>query len=592
MTRDISGDWAVGVAGRLRGKDDVNRLAIALGPVRSIIRCVDSSTPPMAVDWAAVGQDERGSPLSQSHTDFRGARIAINPLPVLEDRLDPADQIDVCVGQALHEAFHSKHSRDIWLRTLIKQDQFLDVPAFEPLRVAVWLLNVAEDPRIEGLGTADWPGFRPYVDRLLDWLWDEQARHGLTGVPDEVGHTVAERMRVAFLGARYPGRVTGSSEAAQEALWWADWRQAYADGRVDAPGTVQAGLDRLGQDPAVGREMAEMAAKDEQERRAAETLRQMIERLVAEGVEGAPDACSSRGAEQSVLTEEEAEQVRELVREGLRTVEPVIRARGSRQPAVRVRRPVETAGSRRAYIGRPDPLTEAVRAALVFRQERPRHDVKLQRSGELDDEELWRFAAGDDRLFTERVVEARPDTALGMLVDISGSMLNGGRLARAQRLAQILLVAAMDTEGVTPWVWAHTGDSDAGEGADVFTIWEPGDPATRLGLLGSLDNGNNYDGHSLAVVVGEMAQREQPQKVVLVLSDGQPAGSNYGGAEAFAHMRQVCRWAESQGVSVISIAVDGGLRPADQAAMYDHWLPFTSDRQLPRDLAALLRRIV
>jgi nitric oxide reductase activation protein len=237
-------------------------------------------------------------------------------------------------------------------------------------------------------------------------------------------------------------------------------------------------------------------------------------------------------------------------------------------------------------------MVEAMRAALVFRQERPQHDVKLQRSGEMDDEELWRWSTGDDRLFTERVVEARPDTALGMLVDISGSMRGGGKIQRAQRLAQILLAAASDTEGVTPWVWAHTGDSETGEGADVFTVWEPGDPASRLGLIGSLDNGNNYDSYALGVVADRMRSMEQEQKVLLVLSDGQPAGTDYGGAEAHDHMRQVCRWAEAQGVTVISIAIDGALNAAAQAAMFGdgNWVPYTSDRQLPRDLTAILGR--
>ena len=306
MTRDISSEWTGGTAGRLRGRDDINRLAIALGPVRTVVRTVDDSSPAMAVDWAAVGQDEKGSPLSQSYTDFRGGRLAINPLPVLEDRLDPADQIDVCVGQGLHEAFHSKHSRDIWLRTLLRPDGEREVPAFEPLRVAAWLLNVAEDVRIEALGTADWPGFAAYIERLLDWLWDEVEKRESGGVPEEVGITVASRLRVAFLGARYPDRIAGSPEVALEASWWADWRAAYAEGRVTASDTVRAGLDRLGEDPEVKREMAEMVRKDEEERKAHETLRQLIERMLDEGVDGAPRPCSSHRAEQSVLSEPDA----------------------------------------------------------------------------------------------------------------------------------------------------------------------------------------------------------------------------------------------------------------------------------------------
>jgi hypothetical protein len=546
----------------------------------------------MQVEWAAVGQDDRGHPLSQSYTDFRGARIAVNPLPVLENALDPGDQVDVCVFQALHEAGHSQHTRDLWFSTLLDTSSEEEKPRFEPLRVAAWLLNIAEDTRSEGLTVKEWPGFAGYFDRGLDWLWDEHQRgtEGQEAARSEHS-ALKDRMRLAFRGARFPERSASETPAeAEEAAWWTKWQADYSAGALSPSGAVRRGLDRLAEDPAAEREMAEMTIRDAEDRKQAETMRQMLERLLAEGVDGVAKACAEVGG--LPLDDEEREAVRRLLDEGLENINPVIKARGSKQPAIRLRRPMETLESKRAFVGRPDPMVEAMRAALVFRPERPRFDVKLQRRGEMDDEELWRFGVGDDRLFTERVVEARPDTALGLLVDVSGSM-RGKKLQTAQRLAQILLAAASDAEGVTPYVWAHTGDSyEHGEGADVFTIWEPGDPATRLGLIGTLDNGNNYDGAAIEVCVSQLRKAEQAQRVLMVISDGLPAGQNYGGAEAHAHVRQVCRWAESVGVDVISIAVDGALGEAAQAAMYPSWLPYTSDRQLPRDLTKVLSRYV
>lgn len=588
----LSDDWTGGLHRGLRGRDVENRLALVLGPVQSVIRVVDPRTPPMRVEWAAVGRDASGSPLSMSATDFRGGRCVINPLPVLEDRLEPADQVDVSIGQALHEASHSKSTRDVWFSTLLRpkrnpDDWESEEPAFEPLRVAAWLLNVAEDVRVEGLTAAEWPGFAPYFDRLLDWLWEESNKREPAPTPHPA---LDARMRTAFMGARFFARAAATAPDASEMAWWRDWAADHVAGHCTPSETVQRGLDRLGEDEQAANEMAAMAVEDREQRKAGEDARRMLERLLAEGVDGM-QSCVMGEAEGSELSEAMSEAVDKLVREGLSTVAPIIRHRGAAQPEMRHRKPLESVESRRAFVGRPDPMVEAMRSALVFRQESPRHDLKLQRRGELDDEELWRWAAGDDRLFTERIVEDRPDTALGMLVDISGSMA-GRKLRTAQRLAQILLAAAMDKEGVTPHVWAHTGDGEYGAGADVFTVWEPGDPATRLGLIGSLDNGNNYDGHAIAYCADRLRQMEQPQKVLLVLSDGYPAGSGYGGAEAQAHMRQVCRWAAGQGVTVIQIAIDESLRPADQAAMFGEgmWVPYTSDRQLPRDLTRLLER--
>lgn len=593
MSRWLHDDWTGAAHRRLRGNADAaNRLAIVLGPVQSAIRVVDPRRPATRVLWATV---ESGR--SQSYTDFRGGEIRINPLPVLEDRLSPEEQVDVSIFQALHEAGHSRDTRALWYSTLLRTVEGREEPAFEPLRVATWLLNIAEDVRSEGNTQAEWPGFRGYFERGLDWLWSEQARREGFELPTGPGHTVVDRLRVAFIGARFRDRVdTPVDEAlAAEYDWWAAWQADHTAGRATPAETVGRGLDRIGQDPGAKREMEAEAEADRKAREEGEQARRQLQRLAEQGFEGL-EVCAVDALGPSELDADTGAEVEQLVREGMVAVTPIIKSRGAKQPQMRYRRPLETPESRRQFIGRPDPVTEAMRSALVFRQERPLADLKLQRSGEVDDEELWRWSTGDDRVFTERAIESRPDTALGMLVDVSGSMQShtGGesKLRTAQRLAQILLAAALDTEGLTPYVWAHTGDTEMGDGSDTFEVWAPGDPVTRLGLIGSIQNGNNYDGHAIALVADRMRQMEQPQKVLLVLSDGYPAGDGYGGAQAQQHVRQVCRWAEGQGVTVIQIAIDQSLRPVDQAAMFGdgNFVLYTSDRQVPRDLVRILSR--
>jgi hypothetical protein len=595
MTRDLSSYWTGNAAARIDGRSDTHRLAVVLGMVRSVVRVIDSRTPRMEVDWAAVGSDDAGHPLSQSYTDFRGGRMALNPLPILDGKLDAATQVDVSIGQALHEASHSVHLRDIWYSTLLRpRDTIRDgaigpaeLPVFEPMRLAVWLLNVAADAHDEGATAAEWPGFAGYFEVLLDWLWGEVDRGATMAEESALG----DALRTAFMGVRFHGRspATTPQEAAEQD-WWRGWADDYATGRLSPSETVRDGLDRLRQNPAVASEMAEMTIKDAEERKAGEDLRRLIERLAEEGVAGLR-ACSGLLAEQSLLDEAESETVRRLVAEHLEDVPVIVPHRGSKAPRISLRRPLEDVESRQEYVGRPSASVEAMRAALVFRPARPQHDQKLRRSGEMDDEELWRVGTGDFRVFTERVVEARPDTALGMLVDISGSMA-GRKLDNAQRLAQTLLLAAMDSEGVTPYVWAHTGDLEDGASAEVYTIFEPGDPATRLGLLGSLDNGDNYDSFAEQVVIDRLRQMDQEQKVLIVLNDGAPAGQGYGGPAAHRHVRETVRWGQSVGVTVISIAVDGGLSAAEQATMYDQWVPYHDDRQVARDLTAILSRLV
>jgi len=168
----------------------------------------------------------------------------------------------------------------------------------------------------------------------------------------------------------------------------------------------------------------------------------------------------------------------------------------------------------------------------------------------------------------------------------------------AQRLAQLLILALRDMEGVTPYVYGHTGDvsyNTEGTGtADFMYIWEPGDPLTRLGLISALDHGNNYDGYAINWVVDKVLERSRPedQKLLIVLSDGYPAGSGYGYGPAEKHVREVTDDAEKKEVYVIQVAIDQSVRPEAQGRMFKHWVQFEGADKLPQQLARVVSKVL
>jgi hypothetical protein len=336
-----------------------------------------------------------------------------------------------------------------------------------------------------------------------------------------------------------------------------------------------------------------MTAAEAAERERGEQIRMQLERLLNEGIPGMGVCITSEG-EVIPVGAKEYEKISQLLREKLESVKPLFTDSNNQCAQMVVTKPEETAASRRAYVGKPTPLVDALRSALVFRQIGTRYDLKLRREGEIDDEELWRLAAGDERVFSERVIEGRPECLIGMLVDLSGSM-EGPHLATAQRLAQTMLWALYGQDGVETQVWGHTGDvGDVGDGggSSVYRLWEPGDPMSRLGLISALPHGNNYDGFAIAHCIKQMIPAPQEQKVLIVLSDGYPAGSGYGGIPAQNHMRMVSDWGRRQGVETIQIAIDDAMRLDDQARMFGHgnFIPYTTDAALPRELTKLLDR--
>ena len=595
--------WWAGTSHRAIGQtDDIAvRLALALTPVRSVIRVIDDHVPPMSVEWAAIGPDGQ----SISATDFAGSRIVINPLPITEQKVTTSFALDVVTGFAMHEASHGKHSRDQY-RYLIKEEIVSvpgqtgsatrtvtkEVPAFRPMRIAAYLWNLVEDVRCEGATSKSWPGSKPYFAAVLDYMWANRTQ--TTVDPKIENAALVNRLRTVYTACRYPDKVDElDHDEAIEAVWWQEWQADYLTDRVDTPTTIQRGLDRLAQDEQVKREMAKMEAQERKEEAAGEKARAQLDRLMREGIDGTYGFCITEDGEVVPLDAETAETVQQLVREGLIEQRPTLFADGAANPPNFIRKPEETAQSRRSYIGRPNAESAALRAALVFRSSAPEYDVKLLRQGVLDDEELYRWGMNDYRVYSERVVEHKPDVFMGLLVDLSGSM-HGRKLKTAQKLAQLFVWALHDQEGIETRVWGHTGDGAGGASVDIFRLWEVGDPISRLGLIDTLPHTNNYDGHAISYVVKQVMEQPHPQKVVIVLSDGLPSGQGYGGARGMAHMRQVCQWASRNGVNVIQIAIDDGIDPADQSKMFGegNWIEFKNNALLPKQLARLMARFI
>ena len=184
-------------------------------------------------------------------------------------------------------------------------------------------------------------------------------------------------------------------------------------------------------------------------------------------------------------------------------------------------------------------------------------------------------------------MEEQDFIAATMLIDCSGSM-HGGNLARAQMLASVLLecFSTMPNARVKVRGHAYTG----GDACNVYRIWEPGDPRTRLGLFEFVDSGSNYDGYAIEYCATEMLKDARPNetKLLIVLSDGRPNGGlQYRGMPAMKHVRRVTDAFGRKDIALFQIAVDSAVTSTDQSTMFANWIPFDA-HQLPMKLGRLL----
>jgi len=225
-------------------------------------------------------------------------------------------------------------------------------------------------------------------------------------------------------------------------------------------------------------------------------------------------------------------------------------------------------------------LTEAVKKALRFRMDSAETDLVGLKSGELDEVALSDLVMREaqPRIFLRKEVETRPDVAIYILLDQSGSMGSCGynatgptqpRVVSARQVCIALYEAIKDIKGISIGIFGHT--SHSGDDCAIYEYISKAHPGQHRSVAEAEAHSSNLDGFAIEYVVKRIADEnpETKQKFVFVLSDGQPAGDGYGGASAFKHMLNVCEWAKkTKGVRVYGLGMDGSPSDADGKKMY------------------------
>ena len=171
-----------------------------------------------------------------------------------------------------------------------------------------------------------------------------------------------------------------------------------------------------------------------------------------------------------------------------------------------------------------------------------------QKKGKLHNKNLYRVALNihghSERVFKKKVMSDVLDTAVTVLLDCSGSMA-GERMRQGGKalmlLSELLYSARIDNELL--------GFTDIGD--LVNFIFKPfGAPYDKTkiseGLTRATDMmSQNADGDSILWAVSRLIRRPERRKLLIVLSDGSPAGGQGGDIDKFT--RDVGKDVESSG---------------------------------------------
>lgn len=162
--------------------------------------------------------------------------------------------------------------------------------------------------------------------------------------------------------------------------------------------------------------------------------------------------------------------------------------------------------------------SSTIRSRLLgMLQAQTRQKQWLHTSGKrVDGKRLTRLAAGDSRVFIQREEMQRPDTAVHVLLDCSGSMKHGQDVANQATVSLALAVSTIPNCDIAASMFP-------GVGGEVSPILHRGQPVRAvLGRFAVSSNGGTPLAEAMLYAARELAASKRQRKVLIIITDGDP----------------------------------------------------------------------
>jgi uncharacterized protein YegL len=198
----------------------------------------------------------------------------------------------------------------------------------------------------------------------------------------------------------------------------------------------------------------------------------------------------------------------------------------------------------------------------------------LGRTGRPVPTELWRLRTGNANVFEIEEEGVDPDTAVMLLLDVSGSV-RGAQLALIQMTAMAVTDALEGAHGVKTAVYAFPGANGDGRRVDQIKALDERAQSANGAIASLRADGGTPLAEALYAVGPELAASTHAGKVLFVVTDGKPDDEQAA--------REALLAAKAQGIDVIGIGVR-----ADVVPLFERGLRIEDIGELPRTLFAVL----
>lgn len=193
----------------------------------------------------------------------------------------------------------------------------------------------------------------------------------------------------------------------------------------------------------------------------------------------------------------------------------------------------------------------------------------------------------DGRFFySNKLPKEAMNLVVAVLNDESGSM-SGCDRATTARATSIVIYDFCQSLGIPVMVYGHS-DTWGGD-VDLFAYaeFDSYDNKDKFRMMDITARNGNRDGAALRYVAERLSQRPEEMKILILISDGQPASDGYFGTEAEADLRGIKKEFTNKGVAIFAAAI-GNDKPNIQRIYKEGFLDVTDLSKLPANLVRLI----
>jgi nitric oxide reductase activation protein len=225
----------------------------------------------------------------------------------------------------------------------------------------------------------------------------------------------------------------------------------------------------------------------------------------------------------------------------------------------------------------------------------------LDEGDSLDKERLYLIPTGNNSVFKTKHTRNIIDTAVELMIDLSGSiredLVKASAIVLAEALSTIpkikLDICGFKTNGESSGNFS--GNTGRQEGMDILVFKNFDEPYTksRARLGGIKTSGGTPLGDAYGKALERILPRSEPRRIIFLITDGEPAfikGKYHNDYILMSHIFKRC---QQIGVETLGLGIGRNAQSLDKLKLYvDNYSRIESINTLPQTLMQTLRGVV